>query len=165
MNELTQGVLISGGFLVIGIIATIFGQEYYAWRNHRRKIEYLREEIFFRKKLEYFEEVLEEVERRQTIMIAKRDEFKGKKLSNLKEKDKKIISFKSSILYSKNFETHVILIKLNKIWVSFRAKISNFIKNPKDNTLTIIKLNKIFDDFIHLGADLQSEMRKELNLK
>lgn len=164
MSELLQGVLISGIFLLIGIIATISGQEYSAWRNHTRRIEYLREEIFFKKKLEYFEGVLEEIENKQAIMIKKINELEKKKLAPIQEKDKKIIALKSSLLYvySKDLKVHSRLIELNEIWISFRNKVSDFTKNPKNNTLTIKNLDEIFNKFLSSCAELQSEMRKEL---
>ena len=55
MRDILVGVLISGTFLLLGIIVTICGQFYSNKKEFERKINYLREETFFKKKLEFFE--------------------------------------------------------------------------------------------------------------
>lgn len=57
MGEILIGVLISGAFLLIGIIATIFGQEYYARSSHKRNLELIKKELVFNKKIIYFEKI------------------------------------------------------------------------------------------------------------
>jgi hypothetical protein len=64
VNEILIGVLISGIFLIVGIIVTIIGQFYSDKKEFQRKINYLREETFFRKKLEYFEKLAEIIQNR-----------------------------------------------------------------------------------------------------
>ncbi|MDP3026888.1 MAG: hypothetical protein Q8N63_04215 [Nanoarchaeota archaeon] len=62
MGEILVGVLISGGFLLIGIIATIVGQEYSARSNHKRKLEIMKKELVFNKKIAYFERISKVIE-------------------------------------------------------------------------------------------------------
>lgn len=71
-DEFVYGIWFAGLFLVIGIAIQILGSLFSDWRNHKRKLQYLgrehnykirflKEEVFFKRKLQYFERILKEI--------------------------------------------------------------------------------------------------------
>lgn len=97
VNEILIGVLISGGFLLIGIIVTILGQIYSDKKEFERKIKYLREETFFKKKLEYFERLCKAIQDRLLIYIQLSASIQFND-PNLEERLKKVLDLKGDLI-------------------------------------------------------------------
>jgi hypothetical protein len=167
VSELIYGVLISGIFLIIGIVATIIGQEYSTWRNHQRRMDFMQKEILFKKKLDYFENLMELLETNLKISaeiiknIRNDDKLEFKKSNNdFFENIEKLKSFtiSKSEIYNNN----------KKIWELF----INFLVEGKkaidkltinSNTKNHKELEQILNPLCLAAYQIVEEIKKEIN--
>jgi len=187
MGEILIGVLISGGFLLIGIVATMFGQEYYAKSNHKRKLELIKKELIFNRKIVYFEKISTLIEGHiknyASLLFLLRDinqvandlnlpdlnlkegQLKIKIMTTLKEvSEENLISIMptGSSLYFKNGTAHQKLanyiINHTRI-ISLTAILSkgNFKDSAKKEEIT-----KFIHENIRSGSDIIENMKKEV---
>lgn len=64
VNEIVTGILIAGSFFILALIIQIVGTIFFDWRNHKRRLEYIKKELFFNKKATFFERITKEIENR-----------------------------------------------------------------------------------------------------
>lgn len=55
--EFVYGIIFAGIFLVMGLLIQIGGSLFSDWRNHKRKIKFLKIEFIFKEKISIFEKV------------------------------------------------------------------------------------------------------------
>jgi len=182
MVDTITAALIGASGIALGAIITIIGSRQIAKKNHQyrmqqlereheKRIEYMKEEIFFKKKLEYFEYVSEIIQNRinncgKIILELRRDKPNIKELNELKNK---IIDLQNIALYHNdlsNLGLKVIsfqegIIEFNKKEIEFIDEVLINNKIGKENKF-LSKLEKQYSKIIDLGATLTKIMRKEL---
>ena len=158
--------------LIIGFLGIILGTFLSPYLNHRLNIKYERREIFFKKKLEYFEEIAKNLEENIKIyknVIGKAAEIKNRKelseiLSELKKKRRQFRVMSSPLYFNTNLLGEKILGFINlekKIFAGLKKMIESGTADEK----IISYLRIILDKQKKTGSEIINEMKKELYLK
>jgi len=171
--------LMGASGIIIGAIITIIGSRQIAKKNHEysmeklreeheKKIEYLRERIFFKKKLEYFEQIAEAME--ESIL------FHNMAINKLKKNKKrfdvndirnitynsKVLAMQASPLYSDTLKpTAIGIVKFLIAQKSFDKLIEEISKRKLKKT-DITKLNNFVKKMMKSDKEATKKMREEL---
>lgn len=141
--------------VVVGVLGIFLGTMLSPYLNHRLNQKYNREDIFFRKKLEYFEKITESMESNIRLYhasvhklenISKKDEI-SKIVGGLREERKKFLIMSSPIFLNSN--------KLAK-------DIESFTKTEKDIFITF---KRLLNKEIHKDAAEIDLKEKFINLR
>lgn len=191
-------ILLSGLFFIGGIVATLIGTVVadklnyrrkldYAEKEHKYKIRYLKEEIFFRKKLEALTELTKEIENEEsTILFITEllDVENGEKLPPFKEISSLLdkISYRDSDLNNPFFLGYSPFID-NALFLEIRdarLEISNefmkhcediYVGNKETKKKALNRTSKLWSKanykFREIRRKIQKEIRKseEINIK
>lgn len=161
-----------GGALIGSIIAPYFTHRYSLKKldtHHKRKIEYLKEETFFKRKLNYFERITEAIE--DNILFC---DFAINHIKNCeKEEDwrkvkamlenSKILQMQGSPLYSDNLKkTAIGIVKYLRAWEEL-IKVTRKMPKTKNERKNLIEhIKKIREKMMSSGKETVEQMRKEL---
>jgi len=177
--DIIWALIISGLFFLIGLVVQIIATAIADNKNHNRnmerikeehnhKVDYMKKEIFFKRKLRYFEKVSKIIEKTiedfsWTIIELRKDKPDLKKLLEL-SKNNETIKSESSTLYSdsyslKNFLPYIM--KFEESIISFCGKMLEY-KINKKNKETLKELEEILNKVRGSGIELKMEMREEL---
>lgn len=156
VSDIILGTLIAGGFFLAGIIATLVGQIISTNLTHNKKIKFLKEENFFKKKLDYYEQISKKLEEdlikyNNPKIFSKTKKSSGRKIEKELDKyetDKKeITSSKISFFQDKKLaEEYLEYLQIKK---EFRA----YLKENKKN-----ELNKKLKNMFNLTSNLQNRI-------
>ncbi|MBI2043025.1 hypothetical protein HYT25_01410 [Candidatus Pacearchaeota archaeon] len=158
--------------LIIGFLGIILGTFLSPYLNHRLNAKYERREIFFKKKLEYFEEIAKNLE--ENIKIYKNimggtTEIKNKKefvkiLNELKKRRRKFRIMASPLYFNTNLLAEKVLRFINlekRIFTGLKKMIESGIADEKITS----DLKAVLDELKKTGSEVINEMKKELHVK
>ena len=160
-SEVILGTLIGGGFTLIGITATIIGQIISDRLNHKRKVRYLKREVFFKQKFENYNQINKRLseEIKECRFFIEELEI----LYSQKSVDKFLDKLDKN---TEDFELHKIdlfesekLIKELKLYFDIRDKLIDKIKEKR-----FTKLEKIFEELRNKRFEVCDIMKEELEL-
>jgi len=80
ISDVMLGVLIAGGFFISALIIQIAGTLFYDWRNHKRRIERIRNEFVLKEKIESFKKIhkiVGEIKRKIINFLVEKEKDKG----------------------------------------------------------------------------------------
>lgn len=158
--------------LIIGLLGIILGTFLSPFLNHRLNIKYERRGIFFKKKLEYFEEIarnLEENIKMYKNLIGKIAETKKKKkfikiLDELRKRRKKFRIMASPLYFNTNFLAEKVLRFINLEKIIF-IDLKKMIEENEVDEKIMNNLKISLKELKRTGSEVVNEMKKELHVK
>ena len=158
--------------LIIGFLGIILGTFLSPYLNHRLNVKYERREIFFKKKLEYFEEIaknLEENIKNYKGAIGKAAEIKDKKeldgiLEDLKKKRKRFKVMSSPLYFNTGILAEKILNFIN-LEKNIFFNLKDMLEKNKIDKNPINGLKNTLEELKKTGSEVINEMKKELYVK
>lgn len=162
MNETLIAVLGTLGGAAIGSILSPYLNHKYSLKKlekeHEIKIDYMKQEIIFKRKTNYFEKIsrnLEKIEDQLFITTAANKKEFLELIINCDPYVDEIINLKENDLYFKDYEIKKLLTKFLKIITEFMS-----IEDYREKE----RIKKISNKFNKIRLELMDYMQKELKL-
>jgi len=157
-----MGIFTLAGALIGAVIAPRFNHKYSMEKlkeEHEKRLEYMKEEIFFKNKLEYFEEISEKIQEEIGKIFLIKEKLKHNQ--QIKELPNLTAFYKDRCeLYFNGLELLEKMNDLAKMGLEMNDLIDNIPKNKRKNYIK--KIEALCKRFINKKLDIINLMKKEL---
>ncbi len=166
------GTLIAGlgGALIGAVVAPKLNHNYKMQqleKEHEKKIDYMKKEIVFQKKIKFFEEFSAEISEEILFYLEIIEDIKdGKKINDGEGGTMLELNLKTKELLDRG-GSYLDFYKILNMWDNFsniESKIDFILKNKNPNK-NIKKLERLYHQLLEAKVEVMDELRKELEIE